>query len=265
MAIQVVNDTQAAILAETQGESPQIQPNGSVSPPVLSLSQNPVLASYLNANPPVDWFSAGYLQAEYTFYAITTIYQTDLGIQAAPSTAPMATVQTGGSQGGVVTQAGGPDQNNIVRVRRPITTKTVTWTAQRINCKPILPHWNTGTTNEKLLYRTISARNPLQSINQKTWEVSGVYVYAFKVEPFITVNTVEYFVLPASKSAAENSALGSALHAYTQGDFSFAPINASWIPVTTPLDGTLPIGFGGRVGHPDSPISLQGTIQTGNS
>lgn len=198
----------------------------------------------------IEWLSPGYLEAEYTFYAIQTTFQTDLGLQAAPSTASRP--------------AGDVDENQIVRVRRPITFKVVNWQAQRLYVKPLLPHWNTGTTNEKLLQRTISARNPLQSLNHKTWEVSGQYVYAFRKEPFITVNQVEYFVIPAGKTTAENSKIPVALHAFTQGDFSFVPLDARWIPVSAPLVGTnLPTGYNARIGLPDSVPRQEGVQRAG--
>lgn len=257
MAYQVVNDTQPSTGVELGGDAPN--PNL-----ILPLSQDPAISSYLAANAPVPWFSDGYLEAEYTFYAIQTVYTTDLGLQASPSTAPRA-VLTGTSQG--TQPATGPDQNNIVRVRRPITTKTVIWTAQRLGVKPLLPHWNTGSTNEKLMYRTISARNPLQTLNKKVWEVSGVYVYAFGKEPYITVNQVEYFVLPAAMSMAENVKNGLALHAFTQGDFAFTGLNTAWIPVNAPIDlSDLPVGFNARVGQPDSPTPVLGSpVKLGQS
>lgn len=220
MTIAVTNDTQQGSSQETFGFG------GVANLPVNT------------GDGAAQWMSAGYLEAEYTFYAIQTTYETDLGLQAAPSTAsrPAAAV----------------DENQIVRGRRPITFKIVTWTAQRLYAKPMLPHWNTGTPNEKLLKRTISARNPLQSLNHKTWEVTGQYTYAFKKEPFITVNGLEYFVLPAGKTTAENSKIPVSLHAYTQGDFSFVPLDAAWIPVDAPLQGTnLPGGYFGRVISPD--------------
>lgn len=235
MATQTVNDTAPATGLE-----------GSSPPPGFDfLDQS--LAAYFTANPPTEWFSAGYLEAEYTFYAIQTTFQTDLGLQAAPSTASLP--------------GGDVDQNNIIRVRRPITYKVVNWIAQRYYVKPQLPHWDTSTSNEKLLSRTISARNPLQSINHKTWEVSGQYVYAFKKEPFIMVNNVEYFVLPAAKTAAENNKIPVALHAYTQRDFSFVPLESSWIPIDAPIavgGDELPAGYNGRVGQLETAIRNDG-------
>ncbi len=270
MSTQVLYDTQAQTLAEGEGDSLKELANGDAEQIITPFSDEPALKQYLAANKPVDWFSAGYLEAEYTFYAIHTTYQTDLGLQAAPSTAPRAVTTTGttNSQGQSTTQTTnpeGPDLNNIVRVRRPITTKTVSWTAQRLTAKPLLPHWNTGSSNEKLLSRTISARNPLQGLNSKVWEVSGVYVYAFKAEPFVTIDLVEYFVLPAAMSAAENSQLGVALHAYTQGDFSFVPLDAAWIPVDAPLNLQNPVGYNSRTGTPDSQVTLEIPIALGLS
>lgn len=246
MTIAVVNDTQPSVNQE-----------------VLNFG-GPATFPDAGSAEAIKWLSDGYLEAEYTFYAIQTTYDTDLGLQAAPKTASRAVVAGAANNPPGPTYGNVKDENVIVRVRRPITFKVVNWTAQRLYDKPLLPHWNTGATNEKLLKRIISVRNPLQSLNHKTWEVSGQYVYAFKKEPFITVNQIEYFVLPAGKTTAENSKIPVALHAYTQGDFSFVPLDAAWIPVNAPLAGTnLPVGYNSRVGLPDSVPRQEGAPRVG--
>jgi hypothetical protein len=208
-------------------------------------------------------WSPAQLEAEYTYYEIHTSYSTDLGLVVSPMTAASVTTTQSGSQAPPVTTQN-PDENMIVRTRRPCTIKTVSWSAQRLFIKPLLPHWNTGNANEKLLSRTISARNPLQSHQHKIWEVSGVYVYAFKKEPFVTVNSTEYFILPAGISPAENLAIGVATQSYCQGDFGFVPTNTSWIPLRPALDTPLPVGFRARTGTPDvDRVTMETTIRGG--
>jgi hypothetical protein len=203
---------------------------------------------YLLANKPPEVWSQGYMEAPYTIYAIQTTYNTDSGLQAAPTSA------IAGTSVSVPLLDYRDDKGVVVRVRRPHTIKIVDWIAQRLHVKPVLPHWNNGNDNEKLLDKTISARNPLQSVNQKTWEVCGRYVYAFKIEPFVMVNKCEFFILPAGRSPAESNQVPISTHSYTQADFSFVPLDARWIPIDDAGNTKLPIDYVGRARVPAGPV-----------
>lgn len=241
MAIQTSFDTQSAPFPEAGFRG---SPDGRPVKPVVD-GFDIGIANYLQANPRIDWWSRGQMEAEYTYYTIETTYQTDMGLQVSPSTAARPT-------------ASSPSENQIVRVRQQITFKIVSWIAQRLHVKPLLPHWQTSNPNEKLLSRTISACNPLQGLDSKIWEVRGQYTYGFKKEPFMTVDRKEYFYLPSGKTPAENSDIHPALHVYTQDDLDFVPLDASFIPVDAPLAGSKgPVGYNGRTWQLDRVIVNQ--------
>ena len=64
------------------------------------------------------------------------------------------------------------------QIHAPYTLKTVTWVAQAIGGKPELPSADTGSANERLLYKKLSPQVP--QVNQDglaIWTVGGSYHY----------------------------------------------------------------------------------------
>lgn len=231
MAEKVVNDRLPDLPSLGVGDLPPVRDSSYFDP------SEEFESAVKGANLP-ELFSLGHLDSQYTFCTIETVYETDEGICVAPSTAP--TDSSGLVQG----------VNTIVRHSQPCTRKVVRWQAQRQFVKPVCPHWNTGNSNEVLVRKAFDNRNPHQTINHKFWLASGVYVYGFRKEPIVTFGGVEYFIFTAGVPAAERSP--TALHSYDQGDFSFVPLNAKWVPVNPKdLKGELPYGFSARAGTPD--------------
>lgn len=125
----------------------------------------------------------------YTEYFIDWHYSTDSGLRVLPRA------------------ASGDDQaiaNSVVRTHRGITTLKIIWTAQRLNGKPKIPHWDTKDPNHVPLGQEITLCNKFQGFNNSTiYRVSGVYTYTL-VSPKISSSKYPIGTTPAeiSPSAA---------------------------------------------------------------
>lgn len=99
----------------------------------------------------------------YGMYSIDTSYETWTGFMGMPVAAPQ------------------PADQEIIQVCQGYTKKVVQWTCERLDARPILPHWDTGNANEVLKYRRILPASTTLTIDSKqVWRVSGTYVYELK-------------------------------------------------------------------------------------
>lgn len=113
---------------------------------------------------PVTGFSLEQLgEHPYGVYMIDTRYTTDLGIigcQVAAIGAPAKLIAVGGG----------------------ISHKVVRWTVERLGEKPILPHWDTGNSNEVCKkHDEITASTILTPDGRKVWRFSGLYLYVLSM------------------------------------------------------------------------------------
>jgi hypothetical protein len=101
----------------------------------------------------------------------------------------------------------------VVRVCAPHWTKSVRWVAERQGAKPVLPHWDTGTSNEVLQYKTLvpvaPAVMPQHAANfRHTYRVQGLYVYLLRSPPPdaspLAVGRLPFDPLPAVAHSLEN-------------------------------------------------------------
>lgn len=74
----------------------------------------------------------------------------------------------------------------VVKLHAATITREVTWTAERKNEPPVVPHWDTGSPNEVLLPGSyIEPCDPLDGPEgSRVWRVSGFYRYQCLRLPF---------------------------------------------------------------------------------
>lgn len=141
-----------------------------------------------DAQPPTA-LSSAQLDPE-TFYRkfeVQVAYVTKMGKMALPVAGPE------------------PQNQEIVQLAAPFTYKVVYWVVRRYNAKPVLPHWDTGNSNEVLIYRLIGAPTPtvLNDAARFLWSVEGLYIYALKrsVTDAVTLSTGTVSALQQPASA----------------------------------------------------------------
>jgi hypothetical protein len=95
-----------------------------------------------------------------TQYSIDTYYDWDLGLVKLPTAAPDGAAAS------------------IVKTHAQTGRKFVIWTCEREIGRPVLPHWDTQSTNEVLVFKRIVDAEPFENVDgNPVWRVSGIYVY----------------------------------------------------------------------------------------
>lgn len=99
----------------------------------------------------------------YTEYHICTLLETNMGVEIMPVAA-----RTGAAR--------------VVRLHAPYSIKTIVWEAERrggIEDRPVLPHWDTGDSNDVLAFSFFAVHAPpVQPGGTRLgWSVRGWYKY----------------------------------------------------------------------------------------
>jgi hypothetical protein len=102
-----------------------------------------------------------------TAYAMTTVYDWDMGIAQQPLSGPAGNAA------------------DFVQLYAPTCRKLVYWVAQRIGSKPVLPSPSPADpNNEVLLHKQISPAMPgSMPDGSQVWTIAGVYTYGLAVPP----------------------------------------------------------------------------------
>lgn len=128
----------------------------------------------------------------YQDYRNDTWYETDQGMRVIPVSDSDPSVDV---------------PHAVVRVHRPITTKIVEGSAQRLNEKPDIPSADTKNKNEILMKRTVGFADPLQLPNGKIWRASWRYVYRLQ-KPLTEEDIYPTGTSPYAKAESEDNFYG---------------------------------------------------------
>ncbi len=95
--------------------------------------------------------------------------------------------------------------SSITRLYAIRAKKTVRWRARRLGAQPVLPHWDTGSSNEVLLTWKVCIRNPVLMADARNYLycASGRYTYAL-YEPIPDEDPLPIGVAPYTRAVVED-------------------------------------------------------------
>lgn len=184
----------------TAGVPTPLPPVAIVADSTATISADALTPDSVSYSGPSKWSTDQQGSNYYTRYKITTKMDTNFGVVQMP-----------------VARSTGATQSAIVQLTSPYSRKTVEWYAERIGAKPILPHWNTGNSNEIVAFTTIGVYSTTIMPDGMTelWSCSGLYIYHL-ITPVTSparyfCGTVPASNLPSSLQVIDGSLFSTAI------------------------------------------------------